>query len=676
MTKACRPTSSIFAKSMRILYISAESPLTPAGGIATYLKYIVPSMLMLGHEAFLFTWIKDQDADLYFQDSPFPAKNIWLVSRDEVGALDTEGPNKNNHAFGMAILPHLLRCIDEWNIDVIEATDYLSPALALFQHINTKRVAKSRLCVTYNHGFVEDFFDSDYMRPSPAKLRDLSGERQQCRISDIVITPSQCAAARLDQHGIFPPEVARIREPYVFAAARTANHVAPALTYMGRIALSKGIDAAIFFANTIHSFFPLERIRLIGNEVTPPFRCKDLRDYVRRRLTGALSECLEFRGFLPRDQALALLSPGDMAPHLGSADTFSYACVESIDHGLVPIVRAGTPMAEFFPAELRHLVFPADMGTPSEIHARFEALQDVTGDISKILIEHNADILAPERIARAMSDTYAQALSRKQGRVQAVVAKRPFSTEDVTILIPAYRPGSFLMETVDSIAAQTTGAPKVLICNDGTPVEEADWFMYASMRLAECEIIEQPNGGLLAARMTLIKNTRTELAVFVDADDILAPRYLERTLEALNTHPREPDAIITQRTNFDEGSETSVMNFLNDYMHLLENDFRMTALIKTRVLRDLGFCVLRRNGEADDWDFWLRFTAAGYTAAMVPEPLFRYRFRRGTMSWPWSTGQEAGTNFMLRESVTTLLRQRPEFAPLVAKALSAARTIG
>lgn len=661
---------------MRILYISAESPLTPAGGIGTYLKYIVPSMLALGHEVFLFTWIKDQDAELYFQDSPFPAKNVWLVSRDEIGCLGAESPTRNNHAFGMAILPHVLRCIDEWNIDVIEATDYLSPALALFQHVNTTKATKSRLCATYNHGFVEDFFDSDYMRPTPEKLRDLSGERQQCRFSDIVITPSLCASERLKRHGVFPPEVALIREPYIFAAAQTAEQIEPALTYIGRIALSKGIDAIIYFANTVHSFFPLQRFRLVGNEVTPPFRCKDLRDYVRRRLTDALSKRLEFRGYLPREQALTLLSPGELAPHLGSADTFSYACVESIDHGLVPIVRAGTPMAEFFPAELQHLVFPEDMGTPAEMRARFGVLQNMSGDISRLLIEHNADVLAPDRIARTMSDTYEQALSCKRGRIQDVVAKTPFSVEDVTVLIPAYRPGSLLLETIDSIAAQTAGVPKVLICNDGTPAEESDWFSYAQMRLADCEIIDQPNGGLLAARMTLIKNTQTELAVFVDADDILAPRYLERTLEALNAHPDEPDAILTQRTNFDEGAETVITNFLNDYIHLLANDFRMTALIKTKILSALGFCILRRNGEADDWDFWLRFTAAGYTAAMVPEPLFRYRFRRGTMSWPWSAGQEAGTNFMLQESVSTLLRQRPEFAPLVAKALSAARTIG
>jgi hypothetical protein len=99
----------------------------------------------------------------------------------------------------------------------------------------------------------------------------------------------------------------------------------------------------------------------------------------------------------------------------------------------------------------------------------------------------------------------------------------------------------------------------------------------------------------------------------------------------------------------------------------------MTALLDADVLRALGFDPLRRNGEADDWDFWLRFVAAGYRAEMVPEPLFRYRFRTGTMSWPWSPGQTMGTNAMLTETVARLLEQQPAWASHVARALSAVR---
>ena len=188
--------------------------------------------------------------------------------------------------------------------------------------------------------------------------------------------------------------------------------------------------------------------------------------------------------------------------------------------------------------------------------------------------------------------------------------------------------------------------------------------------------MRQPNGGLLAARNTLIEHLETPLAIFMDADDVLAPRYLERVLEAYNHAEPKPQAVLTQRWNFEEGEERVLFNLQDDHLHLLMNDFRMTALIEADVLRELGFDTLRRNGEADDWDFWLRFTAAGHRAVMVPEPLFRYRFREGSMSWPWSPGQTMGTNAMLSDTIAALLAARPEWAPLVTRALSSARQVG
>ncbi|MFM7274802.1 MAG: glycosyltransferase family 2 protein, partial [Gammaproteobacteria bacterium] len=257
---------------------------------------------------------------------------------------------------------------------------------------------------------------------------------------------------------------------------------------------------------------------------------------------------------------------------------------------------------------------------------------------------------------------------RKTGRVQSMVPRRS-TREDVTVLIPAYRPGEMFQETVDSLAAQSIGCPRVLICDDGTPESECGWFDYARLRLPGCRIVRQPNGGLLAARLTLIDALDTEYGVFIDADDWLAPTYLERVLEACDSAIDPPDAVLTQRWNFDEGTELVMPNLLEDYLHLLQNDFRMTALLRADVLRALRFDPLRRNGEADDWDFWLRFTAAGYRAEMVPEPLFRYRFRTGTMSWPWSSGQTVGTNAMLTRSIAELLAKRPGWGNLVSRAL-------
>ena len=54
---------------------------------------------------------------------------------------------------------------------------------------------------------------------------------------------------------------------------------------------------------------------------------------------------------------------------------------------------------------------------------------------------------------------------------------------------------------------------------------------------------------------------------------------------------------------------------------------------------------------------------------MVPELLFYYRFRDGSMSWPWSEGQEVGTLSMVRDTVSAYVARSPEGAQALARAL-------
>jgi hypothetical protein len=83
----------------------------------------------------------------------------------------------------------------------------------------------------------------------------------------------------------------------------------------------------------------------------------------------------------------------------------------------------------------------------------------------------------------------------------------------------------------------------------------------------------------------------------------------------------------------------------------------MTALMRTEVLKQIGFASSMRNGEADDWVFWLKFHRAGYRSVMVGEPLFLYRFADGSMSWPWSEGQAALTGVEIAGVLTDTAAQ-------------------
>ncbi|MGI3164896.1 glycosyltransferase [Pseudooceanicola sp. 200-1SW] len=657
---------------MRILYVSRETPLAPAGGIATYLEYMVPAMEAAGHEVFLFSWTEAETPARPLRHAPFRADRVHIEAIDPRELWRICPVPAHNLFVASWMSDRIAEKVRDWQIDVVEATDFLAPCLTAYQALQARQGASDRLFVTYNHGFIEDFFEADQLPlPDAARLNNLC-ERQQARGSDLVIAPSLAAAARLQSYGI-SDRVEVVREPYIF---RQQTDPWPGLRdeiqYMGRLAISKGIDKLIYLANLLHDVHPLRQIRLVGRVVDTPFRQSDMRSYIRARLRPELRDAVFFSDYLPRARALDLLEPGAICPQLGSAETFSYACIESIDAGLLPVVRDGTPMAEFFPEDLLHHVLDPRMRSVRGLQRQMERMLAEAGEISARLRAHGAETLAPDKVAEQMGRSYDRALQAKRGRTLYAAPRRRATRGDLTVLIPAYNPDAEFFETVDSLAWQQGGPPRVLICDDGSPEAARPWFDYARALLPEARVLRQPNGGLLAARNTLIEACETELALFLDTDDLLAPDLLDHLLQAWNEHPARPDAVIPQRRNFGESAELVLAHLLGDHLHLLENDYRMTALLPVQVLRDIGFDATRRNGEGDDWAFWLEFTARGLRGALLPEQGFFYRFRKGSMSWPWSKGQNAGSRRMVRDAAIEMCRQDPRQAVTLARALYAA----
>ncbi|MBT9383264.1 glycosyltransferase [Pseudooceanicola sp. CBS1P-1] len=655
---------------MRILYVSRETPFTPSGGIATYLEYMVPAMQAAGHEVYLFTWTEGPHALRLPDTAPFRRDHVHVEHLDP-RQVWRQCPVPSHNLFMASHLADALhRVIAEWRIDVVEGTDFLAPCLTAYQGIQTRAGAERQLLVTYNHGFIEDFYEADQIDMDAGARMNHLCERQQCRVSDLVIAPSRTAQARLAGYGI-TENVAALREPYAFGPAPDFPGARADFQYIGRIALSKGIDKLIYLANAIEPVLPLRQIRLIGRIVDTPFRQRDMQGYVRARLSPGLRDRVSFSGFLPRAEARALLEPGALCPSLGSAETFSYACVEAIDAGLLPVVRAGTPMAEFFLEHQARHVLDEGMASVRGLQMQMERMMAQAPAIAADLRAHCVETLDPARIAEATGQLYDARLAAKRGRSLHAAPRAPMGLADLTVLIPAYQPGEEFHETIDSLAWQSPAPPRVLICDDGSTAAAAAHFDYARAMLPDVTVIAQPNGGLLAARNTLIAACETPLALFLDTDDLLAPDLLAHLLEAWNQSPLAPDAVIPQRRNFGESAEPVLQHLLGDHLHLLENDYRMTALIRTEVLREIGFDATRRNGEGDDWAFWLRFTARGYRGILLPEQGFLYRFRKGSMSWPWSRGQNVGSRTMLRAAMEEMCASDPAACRQLARALYA-----
>lgn len=105
--------------------------------------------------------------------------------------------------------------------------------------------------------------------------------------------------------------------------------------------------------------------------------------------------------------------------------------------------------------------------------------------------------------------------------------------ETVSIIIPLYSYGRFLVEALDSVIAQSVKPHEIILVSDGAidnSVEIAKDFI-ASHPNFNWILVEKENGGLASARNAGIKIATGKYIMSFDSDDILRPDALKEHLK-------------------------------------------------------------------------------------------------------------------------------------------------
>lgn len=109
----------------------------------------------------------------------------------------------------------------------------------------------------------------------------------------------------------------------------------------------------------------------------------------------------------------------------------------------------------------------------------------------------------------------------------------------LSIITPFYNAGAHFIQTYNCIMNQTFEAFEWLIVNDGSTKTE-DVVAMEALAATDCRIkvFHQENGGQSKAKNHGISKASTDIIVFIDADDLVEPFYLEILYQALQAHPK------------------------------------------------------------------------------------------------------------------------------------------
>jgi predicted O-linked N-acetylglucosamine transferase (SPINDLY family)/glycosyltransferase involved in cell wall biosynthesis len=202
----------------------------------------------------------------------------------------------------------------------------------------------------------------------------------------------------------------------------------------------------------------------------------------------------------------------------------------------------------------------------------------------------------------------------------------------VTVIVVSHNYGKFLESALGALARQTFQDFEVILIDDGSTDgsekvarELAERFgSHFSVRL---ELLTDV--GPSKARTHGISLARGVYYVPMDADDKVAPTFLERTVAVLDEYPDLGYAYTDQVYFGDRNERVSVPEF--DLTLLARGNFvGYCSLVRKSAFLAVGGYDPENWGYYEDWDLWLKLGEAGWQGKRVPEPLFIYNYHFGS----------------------------------------------
>lgn len=209
----------------------------------------------------------------------------------------------------------------------------------------------------------------------------------------------------------------------------------------------------------------------------------------------------------------------------------------------------------------------------------------------------------------------------------------------VSVVIPCYNLGPYLREAVDSVRAQTLHGVEIIIVNDGSTEMATLGVLQELEKESGIQVLHTSNRGLAAARNYGISHACGKYILPLDADDRLAPGYLQAAVRELEDDPQV--GIVYGGVEF--FGERSGLWSQPDFSvsHLLCENMIVASAVYRRSDWELvgGYRGAMCHGW-EDWDFWISLVECGCKVVRLPEVVFYYRIRKDSMTRSLTTRQK------------------------------------
>lgn len=532
------------------------------------------------------------------------------------------------------------RVLESEAFDFIHFQDWLANGFVPLQRRRTLNTLAGATITVTLHSSTQWQQEGSHILPSCTPEHHLLeyAERYAVEHADLVISPSRHMFDYVMQRGWKLPAQQSLL-PYTIQTAPTTE--VPVLTpnelmFFGRLETRKGLELFVQALEIlVRRNFDFSGIKLTFLGKYGWVASGDAKDYLAALLSGA--------DFRPKFLDIEVLSDLDhnqcqhvlqsraaaliVAPSL--LDNYPLAVLECLQQGrrIIAANTGGIPemiddptcLFDPVPAKLAE-VLEQNLSTPSGATKSAYRTDEVDRRWDELMVEH-----------------------RRPTSFDQLPSKVPSGESPVvTICIPHYNDGIHFCELLKSLECQTNEQFTLIAVDDGSTSPDALRTFRECARRYEQQrgwrFLEQTNQGQGSARNNAAQLADTSFLMFMDADNIARPNMVATFIAAI--HKTGLDCL----SCYFEAFDTAERLIAEDYLHLYtpvgpciragitDNVFGDTNfIVKREIFHRLGgFSCARLASE--DWEFLARLTLNGYQMDVIPEALFAYRFRPGSVS--------------------------------------------
>jgi glycosyltransferase involved in cell wall biosynthesis len=212
------------------------------------------------------------------------------------------------------------------------------------------------------------------------------------------------------------------------------------------------------------------------------------------------------------------------------------------------------------------------------------------------------------------------------------------SQPEISIILPAYNAEKYIAETISSLLSQTFENFELLILDDGST--DNTIAVIKNFNDSRIQLIENAqNLGLIRTLNKAAALCKGRYTARMDADDIALPNRLQLQKNYLDKNEKTAaiagwiifiDEAGTQTGIWELDRKTNTAPAIKKAL-LKENCVaHPTVMIRTEILQQYLYKENQQNIE--DYDLWLRLTAAGLPLEKVQEPVLLYRVHNNSVT--------------------------------------------